>query len=142
MDAKELRDNWLYLTAGEISEASHTILRALDLLASVEGSGEEIVRDLGRTHMMLNNAGQHIHAENCERAAARIVADAQEKERLRAELASVNASLATERANGEREHGSRDQQITQLEVEIASVEGHADRLHYVLSWPPRRACND
>ena len=40
---------------------------------------------------------------------------------MKSELASANASLAAERASGERERGIRDQQITALEREISSL---------------------
>lgn len=88
MSARELRDWMTKETDGPItinrpSGDYATILSALSLAAAVEESGEEVVRALGRTQMMLNIASQYLHAENVERAAALLVARSQEIERLK-----------------------------------------------------------
>ena len=59
------------------------------LLASVEWSGEEIVRELGEWSRIYGDGKGNTLPSVVARAAARTVFDAQEKERLRAELASV-----------------------------------------------------
>jgi len=124
MDAKELHqtmsmchpNNWV-ITNPEIRA---TILRALSLLASVEGSSDEVVRELQRVVLpSLRDYGQGYSAAVAERAAAHILAlrkwkdeilvaagaqenddvakwitaDKSERDTLRAELASVRAAL-------------------------------------------------
>lgn len=92
MDAKELHDAYVKYGLAAIvgpDGVSPIVLRALSLLASAEGSSEEIVLELGGFVDFLHERGHDGDAQFVDDARARIVADAQEKERLRAELASV-----------------------------------------------------
>lgn len=95
MNAKELHDAYVKYGLAAILGPDGVIPiveRALSLLAAVEGSQEEIVRELRGFVDHLHERGHDGDAQLVDDAAARIVADAQEKERLRAELASVKAN--------------------------------------------------
>ena len=103
MNARELHDEFRDANALDrdalVRQHSATILRALSLLAAVEESDGLVLE--------LRAADIHHPSRLGERAAARIVA--------------LEASISAERANGERERGMRDQHITLLESELASV---------------------
>lgn len=63
------------------------------LLASVESGDDEVFRELRVWGNILRANGYTTAPDELKSVAARIVFDAQEKERLRAELASVKAQL-------------------------------------------------
>ena len=97
MDAKELHqtmsmchpNNWV-ITNPEIRA---TILRALALLASVEGSSDEVVRELQRVVLpSLRDYGQGYSAAVAERAASHIIALRAELERERMRLCACGVA--------------------------------------------------
>ena len=80
--------------------------RAIALLAAVEES-DGLVRELRDCFLCTSEKYEPRLHFVLDKAAARIVA--------------LEASISAERANGERERGIRDQHITRLESELASV---------------------
>lgn len=96
MGARELRDKLMYEPYDERdAESVQIILRALSLLASAEWSSEEIVLELGGFVDFLHERGHDGDAQLVDDARARIVADAQEKERLRRALSCVISDHVT-----------------------------------------------
>lgn len=116
MDAKELHqtmsmchpNNWV-ITNPEIRA---TILRALALLASVEGSSDEVVRELQRVVLpSLRDYGQGYSAAVAERAAAHIIA-------LRADLASVKAHAEAMATKHEEIRTASVREIDRMEAQL------------------------
>ena len=127
MDAKELHqtmsmchpNNWV-ITNPEIRA---TILRALALLASVEGSSDEVVRELQRVVLpSLRDYGQGYSAAVAERAAAHILALRKWKDEiLVAAGAQENDDVAKWIAADKSERDA-------LKDELASVRAHAEAM--------------
>ena len=110
MNARELHDEFRDANALDrdalVRQHSATILRALSLLAAVDES-DGLVRELRDCFLCTSEKYEPRLHFVLDKAAARIVA--------------LEASISAERANGERERGIRDQHITRLESELASV---------------------
>jgi len=138
MDAKELHqtmsmchpNNWV-ITNPEIRA---TILRALSLLASVEGVGHNaVVPELRGIAEYFNNRSPE-YQNVVLAAAARIVSDAQEKERLRAELKIANESgrqLGRLYAEEKADRKAAEARCAALRAELARVKANCK----IVYWP-------
>lgn len=126
MDAKAVRyqmenGNWPY-------EGKETILRALSLLASVEESSEEIVRELQRMALPDPHDEREVpHAGLCRRASSHILALRAEKEKAEENLIVV----ASQRDYAMKSNALNYERAEKAEAELASVKANCK----IVYWP-------
>lgn len=134
MNAKELAD--LYRRNGfhviDDYGDGPVILRALDLLAAVEGSTDEIVRELrGLSADAVPDSGTE---KICDKAAAALVAMKAEKEKAEAELAENEGVIAVWRRRTQEAEAERDDLKRHAEAMARTLELHGRKSFSLISY--------